>query len=220
MRISCLLLLILVFICAPLGASVPEDFDKVKTGQTYRCFEAELNGKPCTLRVKVVSKDDRGWGGQLQVYDGEKKLLWKGPETKDPARIDEPLAVGSFLGFSWPQLAADIDLDGKTELLISAPQSDVRPTTYKISRWDGKKFVPLRMGQIMEVSDGRFRWVQTEDYEGVWLDNIVFLPSERLFRADCISVRGGEYKSGAVELKAVPEGFERIRWLKPLRALE
>ncbi len=108
---------------------------------------------------------------QLMVKSADGAVLWTSPEILDP---NHPLAFGEWhFGVSLPQLAADVDNDGKIELIAPAPQSDVSPTFFRVLQWTGREFAPgprftgrtSRCHRIGGCSNG---WAQARRAAGSW----------------------------------------------------
>ncbi len=87
----------------------------------------------------------RGGGGILEVRGPDGTLLWSSPGM-GPKIVDRP-PDGAFycgpMGFRWPQQVGDMDGDGRAELLVHHPQTEMGPGTYTLLRWTGSAFEPL-----------------------------------------------------------------------------
>ena len=86
-----------------------------------------MTGKLEEVSVKAYHVTEEEYFGQLFVLDSKGATLWEGPRVKD-RKNREPFLFGAFIdGCSLPEIVADIDGDGKVEMLSTAPVSDVAP---------------------------------------------------------------------------------------------
>lgn len=180
---------------------------------------ADLNGdgRPEMIsRRRLGADSETGTYFQIVVKDASDAVLWKSPEVLDP---NHPLAFGEWhFGISLPQLAGDVDRDGKVELIAPAPQSDVSPTFFRVLQWTGNAFEP-KFSRALS-GQGRkgavFGWTgnpSTNDYwvqqwlgsspEGGWVVELASLPE------------GGEMRIATAVLSPKSGGFELIRWIQP-----
>lgn len=172
--------------------------------------------KEVISRRRLGAEREIGEFFQLWVKSADGAVLWKGPEILDP---NDPLAFGEWhFGVSLPQLAADVDDDGKIELIAPAPQSDVSPTFFRVLQWTGKGFEPGHLRAL--TGKGRrgapFLWTEKpvlsdwwvqqwlgESPEGGWVVELVSLPE------------GGELGAAIAVLVTKGDGFELLRWVQP-----
>lgn len=87
----------------------------------------------------------RGGGGVLEVRAADGALLWSSPAL-GPTMMDLPPEDAFYcspFGFRWPQQAGDMDGDGRAELLIHHPQTEMGPGAYTLLRWTGTAFEPV-----------------------------------------------------------------------------
>ena len=114
----------------------------VVAAENARQITGDLAGDGQALTVQWVPSvaGEDGTFYTLSVVDGAGRELWSSPRVKNSGHA---LAFGSWdYGVSLPEALADIDGDGKLELLVPVPQSDVSPTQYRIFQWTGRALKP------------------------------------------------------------------------------
>jgi len=200
------------------------DFDNVREGSRVVCIHADLNGdgKLEEVIVKAYHVTEEEYFGQLVVEDSKGVTLWEGPRVKD-RNIKEPFLFGAFIdGCSFPEIVADIDGDGKVEMLSTAPISDVRPMSFLEFRWDGRKFVYLHQKALMETSKGSgvFTWQKAQGYTGGWIMSFESSKGDSTFLVYIFTCHDGKTKDGKAEVRPIKGGFKVIRWIEPLKALQ
>lgn len=166
----------------PLSALASPGFPN--NGEIYQSFKADLNHDGKSERIELIaynSNEELYWG-QLIVRDNEGKTLWQGPKVRSLSGWELMPIFGGFpFGVSGIHLVGDIDGDGKAELVSNKPRSDVRPTDFRVFRWDGSAFVLVRTGELVQTapSSGVYAWVQS-NHPGVvgdqsrasWIDSL------------------------------------------------
>lgn len=143
--------------------------------------------------VPFAEDADLGTFYRLQVSDPAGNVIWKGAELKD---IDHPMIFGEWhFGVSLPQLVADIDLDGKIELVAPEPQSDVSPTWFRILEWRQGRFYLSRSAALLETpkGSGTFVWYEGEDYTGTWISEFSAANSDGSYAVKIFRYDGGEH---------------------------
>jgi hypothetical protein len=158
---------------------------------------------------------------QLLLFDDDGRLLWRGPRVRSD---ENPLvAVSLDTGVAMPELAADTDGDGREELLIPQPQSDVSPQYYRRLRWDGRELRPMAGAALMMESprSGRFLWDSSPRSSGTWVDSMRRDVSGGIL-ADItrLSPDGSRAEHGRAQLRFVPGGAVVERWIEALRSPE
>lgn len=191
-------------------------------GEAPKSWLADLDGDGVDERIEArfTGRNDQGKFYHLVVLDKDGEALWTGPKAMDE---ENPLVFGEWhYGISMPQAVGDVDADEKVELIAPAPQSDVSPTAFRVLRWDGKGFKPVRVAQLLETprDSDRFPWAETEEYEGRWISAF-----ESIEPGNTATVEITEYRSGATGKQGVAmvgldaKGMGLRKWLKPLKAV-
>jgi len=109
---------------------------------------------------------------QLILIDDDGQVMWSGPKEK--SKSNPLIFIASDFGISTPEIFADIDLDGYTELLAPELQSDVSPTFYKRLRWKENRFeiLPSKALMCSEADPKHFKWVDNQSGEGTWISEM------------------------------------------------
>ncbi len=145
---------------------------------------------------------------QLLVLDSTGKILWTGPRIKDPYSNSPWSFLGEFdLGdISWVD---DYDGDGKVELCATYQKSDVRPTQFRLFRWNGKGFVYEKSAMLVPAPQkpATFEWRAYAPEAPSWVESMICTSAGR-YRAEVSSPPSpGE----TVSLRYQPgEGFLRL----------
>jgi hypothetical protein len=180
---------------------------------------ADLNGdgQPEVIsRRRLGADSETGTFFQIVVKDASDAVLWTSPEILDP---NHPLAFGEWhFGISLPQLAGDVDRDGKVELIVPAPQSDVSPTFFRVLQWTGKAFEPKYSRALS--GKGRkgaaFKWTQSPSLADYWVQQWLGSSAEGGWVVELVSLReGSEVRTATAVISAKGDGFELIRWIQP-----
>lgn len=182
-------------------------------------LRADLNGDGVMEQIsrrKLGSDTQLGTFYQIVVRNAQSDILWKSPEVLD---ANHPLAFGEWdFGISLPQLAADVDRDGKVELLVPAPQSDVSPTTFRMLKWTGSVFEPYQAKSL--VGKGQkgvvFRWTDSPSTSAFWVDSWLGISAEGGWVVKLTMLpSSGSVVSALAVLSTKGDGFELIRWIEP-----
>ncbi|MGV8124810.1 MAG: FG-GAP repeat domain-containing protein [Candidatus Xenobiia bacterium LiM19] len=211
---------VILLLTSPIQAK-EMDFDNVKEGSRVVCFPVDLNrdGKLEEVSVKAYNVTEEEYFGQLVVMDSKGATLWEGPRVKD-RKNREPFLFGAFIdGCSLPEIVADIDGDGKVEMLSTAPVSDVRQVPFLEFRWDGRKFVYLQQKALVETSKGSgvFAWKKAQGYAGGWIMNFESSKGDNTYLVFIFTNYDGKAMSGKAEVRPIKDGFKVIRWTEALK---
>ncbi len=192
-------------------------------GSSPEDLSVNLDKDPALERVtwsKFAETEEEGEFFQVRVLDDDGGLLWEGPKVTD---TENPLVFGNWhFGYSLPELAADIDGDGAVELVTPAPQSDVSPTWFRVIRWQGGRFVPARMGSLLESprGTGKFPWSKSDEWQGTWISSFLGVEADGSFRVQVFEYGGGvTTRQGEALVGIEPDGYVVKRWTKPLKPL-
>lgn len=216
---------------APTPAS--PDLDRVDlaellgpNGFVLRVFPADLDGsRPSRERwhkVHVVPAGEGQFGERfgLVVTDADNGVIWRSPPSDDDA---DPLVFGRWdHGECLPEMVADIDADGKVELVAREGGGDVSPVQFRTLEWDGSAFVPdpARSKVFLNspfnspgypASNGdpsHGRWIHRlwQQHPGGELWAEIWETDESV---SSVSI-------GRAEVKPSPTGFQLARWVAPL----
>lgn len=167
-------------------------------------------------RRRLGADSETGTFFQIVVKDSAEAILWMSPEILDP---NHPLAFGEWhFGISLPQLAGDMDRDGKVELIVPAPQSDVSPTFFRVLQWTGKAFEPKHSRALS--GEGRkgaeFNWTQSPSLADYWVQQWLGSSAEGGWVVELVSLPdGAEMQTAIAVISTKGNGFELIRWIQP-----
>jgi len=121
-------------------------------------------------------------------------------------------------GISLPQLLADIDGDGKIELVAPEPQSDVSPTFFRVLEWRRGGFYQSRSASLFETppGSGKFIWTEGEEYLGTWISEFHVQNRDESFEVNVFTYRGGADADVTTQtVSMIENGFQ----LKPRGAM-
>lgn len=149
-------------------------------------YDLDGDGVPETIGLRAY--DGRYYESdivlkQLVVFDQEGREIWSGPkgEWKDP------------LVFGGPYDSLDVHavgiVDGEITLIGDHQRSDVRPTVFRLFRWDGQAFVPVGEGAL--IPDGeRFVWVDSDEsvMRDSWIDEVISISPDGQWRMRLTSI--------------------------------
>jgi len=197
------------------------EFEDVKEGSVVISFTVDLNGdgKMEKVGLRAYNKTEEEYLGQIVVSDSRGVTIWESPKMKDRNSSD-PFLFGAFnAGCSLPEIVADIDGDGKIEMLSTAPISDVSPMPFLEFRWDGRKFVFIQRKVLMESSkgSGEFAWQKPQGYTGCWIMNFKSGKGDGTFLVYIFSRYDGKEMGGQAEVRPSKSGFKVVRWVHPLK---
>lgn len=208
---------------AALKGTVLAAFTMIAAAQSTRSLSVDLDGDESLERItweEFATTEDQGTFLQLIVYNAAGKAVWKGPGIKDAGN---PLVFGEWhFGLSVPEIAVDIDRDGVVELIAPAPQSDVSPTRFRILRWVGGEFVPVRTAALIESSpgSGKFAWTEEEKWDGTWISSFIGVNGDGSVQVNVFQYQGGETVSrGRANAVTTANGIQVREWTSPLKAI-
>jgi hypothetical protein len=192
--------------------------------QVYQTFSVDLtqDGKPETVEVKAVKVGEAGYTGQLFVKNQSGNVIWRGP-LFEPGRdsiVDDALYLGSFpMGEGRVSLVQDLEGDGRVDLLMAVPQSDLRVRMWRIFTWDGKGFAFSAKGCLLELKpgSGQFSFVESSPEYGNWVDAIRVEGKDLL--AEILMLKPGDLSGGKAKMKINEEGLRLLSWLEPPHSL-
>lgn len=190
----------------------------------------ELPSEPELLRVdldrdgiaeriawrQIGSDSETGVFHQVVVTGPSEKVLWKSPEILN---AEDPLAFGEWhFGTALPQLAGDLDADGRVEMLAPTAQSDVSPATFRIFRWNGTAFELTRTASLS--GPGRrgaaFHWTATPDERQFWVQEWLGMSTEGGWIVKLVALLdGSSVRSALGVLLPQDEAFVLARWFEP-----
>lgn len=194
-------------------------------GQVYESVSIDLNGdlKPDKVGLRAYRVDDMSYWGQLHVWDSSGKVLWQAPKNNQDyghAQGNETQLFGAWpWGISGLEAIGDLDGDGNVELVSTLPQSDVRPTTFRIFRWNGKAFTYIEPRQLFEkpLGSGKFVWGKPSNWNGntptSWVSSFDY--KAKGWVADItVAQSGGAMKFGKAKLGLTSSGFQVDAWME------
>lgn len=158
---------------------------------------------------------DAGTFFRLVVKDADGTVIWTSPRTQDTGH---PLAFGSWhFGVSLPQMAADLDGDGRPELIVPAPQSDVSPTVFRVFRWTGQGFEPQSSRSLSGRGrkNAAFKWTDDPPVSDYWVQQWLGISAEGGFVVELASLpEGAELRVATAVLARKGSSFELVRWIQ------
>jgi hypothetical protein len=209
-RLLFLALLPALLLAFPVGAE----------GLPSRPLTADLDGDGRLERIswfRFAETEEDGEFFQVQVHDAGGRLLWASAKVLDSM---DPLVFGNWhFGFSLPELVADIDGDGRMELVAPAPQSDVSPTYFRVFRWRDGRFQPADSGMLLESppGSGLFSWTRGDQWQGTWISSFQAIQPDGTFQVEVFDYRGGANpRQGIALVTQARDGFQVRNWPRPL----
>lgn len=184
--------------------------------QTFS-IDLDDDGIAESIELHVASKDEESRTDQLQVKNAQGDVLWMGPVYKQDAEYDntQPYFGAWPFGISDISLVTDLGEDGVIDLLARAPQSDVRPTTWRLFQWDQRAFESYNIGRFIETKTGSglFSWESEETDGNTWINQLKLDGPN--FSAEIYALqKNGELHIGQAQLALDKKGFRLIKWLK------
>ena len=195
-------------------------------GFVLREFHADLAGTGLARdrwhKVHVIPTDVGPLGQRFGVVvtDAADGVIWESPRPDDDA---DPRVFGKWdHGECLPELLADIDADGKLELVAREAGGDVSPLLFRALEWNGQAFVHDAARSTIflnsPVGGPSYPASDTDTWHGRWIHRL--LPprpggemSAEIWETDksVSSVRMGK-----AVIKPGPAGFELVRWTEPM----
>jgi hypothetical protein len=228
-------------------ASGPDfDFFAVKKdGDIFqrRSFDIDGDGETETIALQAynlqISKEDgteeiMSYCGLLTVLKKDaadasgEKILWQAkpaPKTEDYSRNLIDFIFGDF-GLEPIEALGNITT-GAVELISPALQSDLRPVTYRLIRWDNnkKEFSLAKFGVLKGALENpdKFTWSDYKDEEvekSSWIGKILLIKSPGVIEAEIWRYNKNMPMRGAAVLKYVKDEFIVDSWIDKLKLIE
>lgn len=216
--IACSILTV-TFLLAPL--QVFAQTDQVKVNDVIKTFLVDLNGDGDSesVQLQVCAVDDEGYTERLVVKSAGGKLLWQGPvlDIRKGYQDKQPMFGAWPFGVSEVSLVADLDEDGIVELLAPAPQSDVRPTVWRLFAWKGNRFVHIVSGYLSEETEGEFNWSQHPGKS--WVSGIQIKNGQVIAEVTQDQKKDGMF-AGEALMVVTDDGLSVRRWLTSLSPMD
>lgn len=183
-----------------------------KVGQTVNIVKTwnAKDKQPASVGMKFFKIDEGGNAfAKLLAFDKSGRVIWRGPEITDTS---DPKLVGSLLwGESEIQTIADIDGDGKLELMVAVPRSDLRPAVYSIWRWNGKAFEYLRKKCLISAqNENVLPWKDLPQNYGDnvhWVDKFHPVGADGKIKATVVYFNGKDIRSAEAVMHPVKDGM-------------
>lgn len=186
------------------------------SGNTYFSHQCDLNhdGIKETISLVAYNCTPDSYFGQLVVTDPMGKPIWLGPKPTTPGGNDS--FGGWMFGVADIQYIGDIDTDGQVEIVGAMPQSDVRPTAFRVWRWKNNAFKRVFVKCLVEKPklSGHYVWTKTDyNYDrDRWISNFTSVDS-RTPSATIVSTNSAtDIKGGSAVVCPTFKGFNIVRW--------
>lgn len=204
----------------PMHAFAQEE-DDLEVNDVVKSFDVDLDGDGVDESVaeQVCAADDQGHSDRLVVRNADGDVIWQGPalDIHKGYKDDQPMFGAWPFGVSEVSVVADLDEDGKVELLAPAPQSDVRPTTWRLFGWNGKAFTHLVSGYLVEETDGEFNWSQKPGKS--WVSGLELKNGQVIAEITQDQKKEGMF-SGKALMAVTEDGLSVRRWLVSLSPMD
>ena len=180
------------------------------SGRNPHRLQAILEGRPVRITLEPVPvkprADFRQW--RLEVRDARGALLWRSAPDFDDY----------YAGTYVLEMVGDVDGDGRDELVIQAPVSDVRAETFAIYRWQGGAFTHVRGGTLVQDAQDTewFGFSRRQTGTGLWIHK--FLRARRgvvVAEVRRVVPPPQSWRTRVGEFRGDGKGFRLVRWLDP-----
>ncbi|GFK94397.1 hypothetical protein NNJEOMEG_02241 [Fundidesulfovibrio magnetotacticus] len=172
------------------------------------------DGRPETLRLTCESGN--GCSNYfLDVLSPEGKTLFAGPREGLSYFIFCSCNAGEYL----PETFFDLDGDGRKEMILLHPRSDVSPTPVEAFRFNGSGFDHVLVNKGFFGSKAEPDFLRATDYP----KDPNFEPFRYLYglkvddKGRLIASIAGPGAAGEAEVRYTPEGFRVVRWTAPYK---
>ncbi len=239
--------LLLTIPAAKAHASGPDfDFSAVKkNGDLFerRLLDIDGDGETETIALQAYNmqifkegdtEEIMSYCGLLTVLkkdaaaaEGE-KILWQAkpaPVSENNSRNSIDFIFGDF-GLEPIEALGNITT-GAVELISPALQSDLRPVTYRLIRWDNnkKEFKLVKFGVLKGALDNpdKFAWSEykDEDVEKCsWIGKILLIKSPGVVEAEIWRYNNNMPMRGIAVLKYEKDGYIVDSWIEKLKLIE
>lgn len=185
-------------------------------GQVYQTISADLNndGAKETITLTAYNVSDEEYYGQIKVLDYSGRTIWTGPR---PTKPGDPLAFGSFMwGEAKLCVVMDTNNDGQVSLIGTTPQSDVRPSVFRMFDWNGSALTPKSKRCLIEepALSGRYAWTAApEEYGKVRWVGSLYTASDGTTRARIFDTHSTSVKVGEAVVAPSGNGLGVVRWV-------
>jgi hypothetical protein len=153
-------------------AALPLTAQDLRVGDTYQSITGNVTSTSPETVSLVIAKEiaDGDLLARLVLEGANGRVIWRSPLA---ARMGDPGAyVIGNMGVAVLQVAGDFDGDGRREVVVEEPRSDVSPPRFRILRWNGSELTQVRSRRLIEAGNSRFVWTNEWDYlrEGRWIE--------------------------------------------------
>ena len=198
--------------------------DDVEVNSVLKAFDIDLDGDGSkeSIELQVASTDENGHSDQLRVRTADGELIWQSPlyEPGSGFNPKEPVFGAWPFGISDISVVTDLGDDGVVDLLARAPQSDVRPTSWRLFRWEENAFVIFGIGRLIETQSGSGQFdFLPQDADGTTWVNELKLDGKN-FLAEIYALQAnGDMHVGQAQLALNNDGMKVLKWVKkPVKA--
>lgn len=205
----------------PADSVVPEEVKKVLM------IDLDGDGAEEKIDLKPYFSDDSG--GYYKLCVSRKKgydyvNIWESPSVKGFGE-DFSFYFGDA-GLEQLEMIGDIDADSNIELVSPQAQSDVRPVTFRIYRWNKRFFDIDRKGLFIAADSKNDFFEFKKEYSmeekkvSTWIMHFNKIQKAGIVEAEIWSYVDGTVKIGEAVLAAEKTGYKVTNWLKPLKKVE
>ena len=198
--------------------AVLAEMPKATDSSTFSC-DLDGDGQAEYLKSAEIGEVGGETFSQIQIFKTDGTLLWAGPTETS---LENPLVLYSGTGDRIVELFDDIDRDGRCELVISLPYTEIDLIFHHRFRWNGHGFDRLPdavLRQQHAPDGGRFIWEANAPIDRMFTYWYVigFQPvAKGKAIADLILVTDRTTyanRNGKALLRFTPDGADLIRWI-------
>lgn len=148
---------------------------------------------------------DGDWVARLVVTGADGRQIWASPLIRSLYN-PQGYTIGNA-GITNLDVAGDIDGDGRGEVVVEEPQSDVRPVRFRVLRWNGKGLMRVRSQSLMQQGAEGFMWTDRRDANAPWIHKFTAVIAPGRCRVETLDLQGN---GGTAVVEATSRGYRRV----------
>lgn len=180
-------------------------------------IKADLDGDGKAETIRLTCDPGAGCVNYfLDVLSSDGRTLYKGPRYGDTTLIFCECNAGAWM----PRAVTDLDGDGKAEILMTSPASDVSPVAFYLLRWNGSGFdmAMKDIGYFAEKSDPDFlKAVPYPKGEYPAPFRFAYIAEARPGGPLVVTIGGQDGGYGVAEVRFEPGGLRVVKWREAYR---